>query len=279
MLTRVKGLIERIEKIVWSRRAYRFHIREWTRLNDLDGAAQLLNTVRFSRTLVPVEMTAPAGRRITVIAPHPDDEAIGPGGTLLMASERGCSITVIFVTNGSTAETEVRLEESTAVCRANRWTAVHLGGIADALDTDAEMENRLATAIAESRPDIVMLPYVLDDNDDHRRTNELWLSGDRTAGANAEVWAYQVYSVVLPNVVVDITEVRDRKAALICNYASQMRRRDWVNFALGRDAWSSRWLGGRKSAAWAEPFHVVPATDYLDHVAIYFQNNKRSYYR
>jgi N-acetylglucosamine malate deacetylase 1 len=268
-----------VESIVWSRRAYRFQMREWTRLHDLDGAAQLLNTVRFSRSLVPVQMPAPAGKRITVIAPHPDDEVIGPGGTLLLASENGAEVTVIFVTNGNAEEAAVRKQESLDICRANNWIAVHLDGVAGSLDADRDMPKRLTAAIAASQPDIVMVPYVLDDHDDHRRVNEFWLNGDRTAASKAEVWAYQVYSVVLPNIVVDISAARERKAALIARYASQMRRRDWANFALGRDAWSSRWLEGRKLAAWAEPFYAVPASDYLDHVAVYFQNNQRSYYR
>lgn len=276
MLRRLKRLIE---NFVWSRKAYRFQLREWTRLTDLDGAAQLLNTVRFSRAIVPVELQAPAGKRITVIAPHPDDEVIGPGGTLLLAQERGCAITVVFVTDGSAAEAVTRRKESADICRSSNWSAIHLGGVAGALDADKEMPMRLTRAIADSRPDIVMLPYVLDDHDDHRRVNDLWLSGDRTAAANAEVWAYQVYSVVLPNVAIDITAAHERKADLIRRYESQMQRRDWANFALGRDAWSSRWLEGRKTAAWAEPFFVVPASDYLDHAEIYFRSNKASYYR
>ena len=48
------------------------------------------------------------------------------------------------------------------------------------------------------------------------------------------------------------------------------------NFALGRDAWSSRWLSGRTAAAWAEGFFVLPAKDYLDHAQIYFEANRNS---
>ena len=38
MLVRI---IKRIEGFIWSRKAYRFQMREWTRLNDLDGAAEI----------------------------------------------------------------------------------------------------------------------------------------------------------------------------------------------------------------------------------------------
>jgi LmbE family N-acetylglucosaminyl deacetylase len=225
-----------------------------------------------------LESAAPSGRRITVLAPHPDDEAIGPGGTLLMASDQGCKITIIFVTNGGEDDDDIRVRESKDICRNQGWNAVHLNFSAGSFDGSGDLPSRLCEAISASEPDIVMLPYVLDDHDDHRRVNQLWLAGSGDA-AKIEVWAYQVYSVVLPNVVVDITSVQQRKIDLIRGYSCQMLRRDWSNFALGRDAWSSRWLVGRKAAAWAEPFHVVPMKDYLDHVAIYFNGNRNSYYR
>jgi N-acetylglucosamine malate deacetylase 1 len=279
MFSRLKHWFERTEKIIWSRKAYRFHLREWQRLTDLDGAAQLLNSVRFSRVLIPLEMTAPSDRRITVIAPHPDDEAIGPGGTLLLASDQGCMITIIFVTEGGEHDDDVRRRESDEMCKAQGWKAVRLNSSIEALGVDRDLPARLSSEIAKSKPDIVMLPYVLDDHDDHRRVNQLLLAGWGKDIAGTEVWAYQVYSVVLPNVVIDITRARERKIELIRTYSCQMLRRDWSNFALGRDAWSSRWLSGRKTAAWAEAFHVVPMKDYLAHVTVYFSGNENPYYR
>jgi LmbE family N-acetylglucosaminyl deacetylase len=279
VFARLKNFMQRVEMIIWSRKAYRFHMQEWRRLTDLDGAAQLLNTVRFSRTLVPLEMEPPAGRRITVIAPHPDDEAIGPGGTLLLAMDRGCKVTIIFVTSGGEHDDDVRVRESQDVCESQGWDAVHLKLPAGSMNVDNGAATQLAAAIKDSRPDIVMLPYVLDDHDDHRRVNQLWLASRGGGIADVEVWAYQVYSVVLANIVVDITQVRQQKVDLIRRYSCQMTRRDWSNFALGRDAWTSRWLVGRKTAAWAEAFHVVPAKEYLDQIAVYFKDNQNPYYR
>jgi LmbE family N-acetylglucosaminyl deacetylase len=199
---------------------------------------------------------------------------IGPGGTLLMATDRGCKVTVIYVTNGAASDADARIEETRKVCGELGWTAVRLGGVAAALDVSLDRAKALGAAVRESNPDIVMIPYVLDDNEDHRKATALWLkSGELSA---AEIWAYQVYSVVIPNVIVDISDVRERKSRMIGLYTSQMQRRDWANFALGRDAWSSRWLSGRRTAAWAEGFFVVPAAEYLAHAKIYFDANKNS---
>ena len=41
-------------------------------------------------------MPAPRGRRLGVIAPHPDDGSIGAGGTLLGAGAAGARIAALF---------------------------------------------------------------------------------------------------------------------------------------------------------------------------------------
>jgi LmbE family N-acetylglucosaminyl deacetylase len=41
------------------------------------------------RDLIPFESSAITGERILVIAPHPDDETLGCGGSLIQHVERG----------------------------------------------------------------------------------------------------------------------------------------------------------------------------------------------
>jgi LmbE family N-acetylglucosaminyl deacetylase len=49
---------------------------------------------------VDIDNLIPLGRRIVVVAPHPDDEVIGCGGILAAAGERGNPIVLIAVTDG-----------------------------------------------------------------------------------------------------------------------------------------------------------------------------------
>ena len=83
-----------------SKHLYKFMITDWTKLNDLEACQQVLESKRFNRNLQPIEMEHPDAKRIMVIAPHPDDDIIGAGGTLIKAKENGSDIHIVYVTNG-----------------------------------------------------------------------------------------------------------------------------------------------------------------------------------
>lgn len=57
---------------------------------------------RSGRPSFPVTPIPPLAAldRVLVFAPHPDDEAVGVGGLLALAAERGCATRVVFMTSG-----------------------------------------------------------------------------------------------------------------------------------------------------------------------------------
>ena len=70
------------------RRAYKFFLRDWEPLDDLDRVADALATLRQSARLQPAVMPAPRAKRIAAVAPHPDDESIATGGLLQAVRSR-----------------------------------------------------------------------------------------------------------------------------------------------------------------------------------------------
>ncbi|GAB4047221.1 PIG-L deacetylase family protein [Catellatospora paridis] len=105
-----------------------------------------------------------AARDALVIAPHPDDETLGCGATIMRKLAAGAAVTVLVVTDGSRSHTSAYLSPAAlAALRAEEMAeaARRLGLRADALrwagfvdGTLAAAEDRLVDVIAEVIKDV-----------------------------------------------------------------------------------------------------------------------------
>ena len=67
------------------------------------GARRLLRRLHRITQRMPAELRRVQPGRVLVVAPHMDDEVIGPGGTLALHREAGSAIGVVYVSDGATA--------------------------------------------------------------------------------------------------------------------------------------------------------------------------------
>jgi LmbE family N-acetylglucosaminyl deacetylase len=54
--------------------------------------------------IISYQVSTPPGERVIVIAPHPDDETLGCGGTIRLLLEGGKRLKVVFLTSGDKAD-------------------------------------------------------------------------------------------------------------------------------------------------------------------------------
>ena len=274
MKATLKNILRRSLTRDLGRSNYKFVIKDWVNLLDLKACSQVLETKRFSRNLRPIELECPDKERVVVIAPHPDDDVFGAGGTIMKAVDRGAEVTVIYVTDGhSDAERAAQIkQDAVRVCGEIGATPAFLGLQTRNISlAEPATNDRLASLIRESDPQAIFITFLLDDHDDHRRVNQLLMA---VAGGlelrDVEVWAYQIYSTVIPNVVVDITEQVQRKQETMRMWGSVSGNRDWPHYVLGMNAANCRYLPS-KGPLYAETFFVVPIDEYLELCKIYFE--------
>ncbi len=268
-------LTRRIERSINSRQTYKFFIRDWKSLTDLKTCARVVSTMRFNQTLEPLEMSFPRGKRITVIAPHPDDEMLGAGGTLIRARNAGANIRCIYLTSSKPA---AEVESETAeVARHIGYRTEFLRYPLHGIPLTDDSISRLGAALSAEPVDALFLPILFDDHDDHRRASQLlwhaWRSG--LVPKNAEVWGYQVYSPIISNVVVDISAVAEEKAAAVRMWKSQIKIRKFDHYILGLNAFNIRLL---PKARYVEGFFVVPMDEYVELCATYFDDPATAFY-
>jgi LmbE family N-acetylglucosaminyl deacetylase len=115
---------------------------------------------------------------VLVIAPHPDDEAIGCGGTICGHGQRSDRIQVVFLTSGergiaganedsARAIREEEAREAGKVLRLDGMTFLRLPdlGLSERIELGAA---RLGEVLESQPPGIIYLPHPEDDHPDHQ---------------------------------------------------------------------------------------------------------------
>lgn len=121
--------------------------------------------------------------RVLVVAPHADDEAMGCAGLMAKLAARGCSIHVLYMAvdgfhhyglerETSFQERKEEIEAVTGLLGATYEIAYGDKGLIEKLDTlpRRELVDLFETTINAHRPDLLLLPYGVDYDQDHVAT-------------------------------------------------------------------------------------------------------------
>lgn len=238
--------------------------RGWFRRLKEWGARRLLARVHHVTHRMPVELRPVVPGRALVVAPHMDDEVIGPGGTLALHTRAGGTVGVVFVSDsaGDSSATAVRTREAEECARFMGFDIVGLLGFPDGRlsPNESRIAERLAKLLRDWRPTQVFCPFPADHHRDHQATAAALALAVRAAHWDGEVWGFEVWSTLWPNVVVDISSVVEQKRAAIACHASQVANMSYVEAALGLN----RYRGLKVGVEYGEAFHVCRAAQFVD---------------
>lgn len=181
--------------------------------------------------------------KILVIAPHPDDEILGCGGTMIKRINEGDDVYVCIVTRGQmpyfTKERQDRNQADAVACHKSIGVkdTVFLNLPAVALETANrfELNSRLLDVIKSIKPDEVYIPHVGDMQKDHKIVNEACMVALRPKyfPQVKRIYCYEVLSetgwdipnvqnAFIPNVFVDITETLEAKKKALSFFSLQV---------------------------------------------------------
>jgi LmbE family N-acetylglucosaminyl deacetylase len=218
----------------------------------------------------------PSNERVVVLAPHMDDEVIGCGGTLARHLACGADITIVFLTDGrrggrpgsaetgETTLTATRQQESRlALAELGITKILYLDGEDGQLSATARLSGALRAAIEAARPDIVYLPFFLEEHPDHRAASALLAEAVRGTQLAFRCHAYEVWTPLFPNCFVRIDATIEAKRRALVHYQSQLAESDYLHTSLGLNAYrSSAFLDG--TCRFAEAFCAVSLAQYLN---------------
>lgn len=187
-----------------------------------------------------LEMDGP----VLVVAPHPDDEVLGAGGTIARLSAVGRDVHVAIVTRGMPPAYS---DASTEIVRAEARRAHSHLGVAESHWLDfpaaqlselphAELNAGIGAIVRKIKPSLLLVPHVGDIHLDHQH---IFLSSLVAARPHSDdfpgtILAYETLSetnwnapylspAFLPNVFIDISGSLQRKLDAFAMFESQVK--------------------------------------------------------
>tara|TARA_R110002111_G_scaffold36363_5_gene70703 strand:+ start:198 stop:881 length:684 start_codon:yes stop_codon:yes gene_type:complete len=208
---------------------------------------------------------------ILVVGPHPDDQELGMGGSIIRLASQGHNLLVLDVTNGeptpygSLEEREKEWTEAAKIMGVNRRL---LGLKNREVQHTLEARHKMAGVIREHQAEIIFLPFEEDAHPDHRAVTRI-VEDARFDAKLTKIdlpgepiypkWLIYYYCTHLrwvanPSFCMDITEQMDDKERAIKAYHTQFvlpeKNRRVVEFVRELNGY----MGSRIGVRYAEPF-------------------------
>jgi LmbE family N-acetylglucosaminyl deacetylase len=190
---------------------------------------------------------------VLVVAPHPDDETLGCGGTVALLARDRVRTSIVIVTGGGASHPThpfLRAAEISSLRKTEAHLATGLLGVSQENVTFLEAEDgslanldgkqskaivgEIVKLLAKAPPDAVLLPYRGDGSSEHNATFGLVRSALREARQEARVLEYPIWAWRNPVRLVRplltsrtvwraaFLELMDVKAAAIRSYVTQI---------------------------------------------------------
>lgn len=182
--------------------------------------------MKYRNTFMEPGKSRVVPKKILVFAPHPDDEVIGCGGSLLKKIAAGCEVTVVYMTSGEgTAPASQRETEAARSCHfMGVSTHIFLREPDGFLQRTPQVTEAVTAILKKENPHIVYVPHQHEKNADHAATHSI--VHHCLFQANPEmVLAYEVWTPMQNyGLIVDITDVIEKKVEALMIYSSQINQ-------------------------------------------------------
>lgn len=215
--------------------------------------------------------------KVLVVAPHPDDEVLGCGGTIAHHTAHGDEVDVLIVTcaapdlypddDEAEMQREVKAAHDTLGVSSTHFLDFH----APKLDTvpGYKLAEAIAQVIHTVQPQIVYLPHRGDIHLDHQMVYQATLVAARPINdcSVRQLLCYETLSetewappwgdaAFVPNVFVDISDYLDIKLKAMYSYQSELKQAPHPRSLQAIEALATL-RGSTVSLAAAEAFMLV----------------------
>ena len=220
--------------------------------------------------LKPKELKINESSRCLCLAPHADDESIGMGGTLALFPK---NFDIVLLTNGKKGMKDLPEEEIIKTREQELKCAMDIAKVENIkffrIDDKKLLEGyEIFKNLDIKEYDHIFLPNIIDQHPDHKAVSILLkrLFDEKETNPNLKICFYEVWSTLgFVNSYIDISDIIDKKRAMINCYKSQIEDKDYEYHALGLN----QYRGMFKDKKFVEAFCVMDKEEFKKIAQLY----------
>ncbi|MFI3184748.1 MAG: PIG-L family deacetylase, partial [Methylococcaceae bacterium] len=221
---------------------------------------------------------------VVIFAPHPDDEVFGCGGAILRHLAASVSVHVVIVTDGAFCAAddterqtiiEIREAESRKAASVLGYGEPKFWRLQDRGVTYGEaLIRRIVDEILNTAANLVYAPSLLEMHPDHRAVAMCVIEAVRRVPSKPRLALYEIGVPLPPNVLLDISDLTERKMAAMECFISQNEKQRYDLDIAALNRYRTYTLPAEVTAAEA---YLVVSTEELadDPFKIYQSEHKR----
>jgi LmbE family N-acetylglucosaminyl deacetylase len=202
---------------------------------------------------------------VLVIAPHPDDESIGCGGSICLHAKRKDRVVAVFLTSGELGLKHLERTKAREMREREAEKAARILGLAELeflRQPDWYLRYNVQKAaealrpiLRRERPSLIYLPHAREWHPDHRAAVRIVREALARGAVHPEMRGYEVWTPLERyDHVENISKVFSRKLRAVRAHRSQFGELDYAMAVTGLNQYRGA-LSGR--CAFAEVFQYI----------------------
>lgn len=220
-------------------------------------------------TLYPNLLNEIEWNRILILTPHADDETLGCGGFLIKAINKNKTVKVVLFSDNSDSLPDENTEMAIELRLDEFKKAMYSLGIKNYINLnlskkDFTFSKKVISLVNEIindfNPEVILLPSFLDNHDQHRILNLIFYEVCKKIGFSPKVMLYEVWTPIIPNIVVDISDIIEKKIQAIKCYESQLKYINYLDTIIGLNSYRS--ITNLQGKGYCEGFLLLDFDDY-----------------
>lgn len=194
---------------------------------------------------------------VLVIAPHPDDDVFGCGGTIKLHTNQGDKVKIVYLTGKNT----IREEEAKKAAEILGTQDIEFLDLKDgSILANDSIVNQLINIISDFQPKIIDTPSFLDPNNDHSECANIMNKVLKKMPYSGKIFLYETWSPIYANRLIVVDKFFPSKVKAMNEHKTQLKNRNYIEAMTGLAQYRA---GMFNAGQYAEAFFVCNRKLYL----------------